>query len=109
MLDIQKLKLEVYALCDDTINWFTKKKDEYVHLNKSEFIDTMKIKYEYLYNNSVTLFDRCIIGDLNIQQLDFILEMLNKINNGADFHTTSVAVGQKLVDVYVKPLIDTKE
>ena len=31
--------------------------------------------------------------------------MIDKVNNGQDYQTASQEVGQKLVDVYVKPLI----
>ena len=48
-------------------------------------------------------------GDLNLQQLTFMLQMIEKVNRGADYQTTSTEVGQRLVDVYVKPLIENKE
>ncbi len=106
MLDIQKIKTEVYSLCDDTKNWLLNR--DYKSLNKDEFTERMKFKYEYLYSNSSTLFERCILGDLNTQQLEFMLQMIEKVNGGADYHTTSTEVGQRLVDVYVMPLIENK-
>jgi hypothetical protein len=107
MLDTQKIKFEVDGLCIDTRKWHSKR--EFRDLNLEEFTDAMKLKYEYLYTNSSTLFERCMKGDLNLQQLTFMLQMIEKVNRGADYQTTSTEVGQRLVDVYVKPLIENKE
>jgi len=107
MLDTQKIKSEVDGLCTDTRKWHSKR--EFSDLNLEEFTDAMKAKYEYLYSNSSTLFERCMKGDLNLQQLIFMLQMIEKVNRGADYQTTSTEVGQRLVDVYVKPLIENKE
>lgn len=107
MVDTQQIKLNVCALCSDTSAWVTNK--NFKNLTKCEFTEQMKTKYINLYNSSSTLFERCISGDLNTQQLTFMLEMIDKVNGGADYHTTSVEVGQKLVDIYVKPLIENKD
>jgi hypothetical protein len=77
-------------------------------MNREQFVEVMKAKYEYLMTNSATLFERVMQGDLNMAQLDYMLAMIDKVNNGADYHDTSVEVGQKLVDVYVKPMLDKK-
>ena len=82
---------------------------EIVDSNYDEFTEVMKSKYEYLYSNSSTLFERSMKGDLNMQQLNFMLDMIEKVNAGADYQTTSTVVGQRLVNIYVKPLIDDKE
>ena len=107
MLDTQKIKSEVDSLCNDTRKWHSKR--EFSDLNLEEFTDAMKAKYEYLYTNSSTLFERCMKGDLNLQQLTFMLQMIEKVNRGADYQTTSTEVGQRLVDVYVNQLIENKE
>ena len=107
MLDTEKIRKEVNDLCTDTRKWHSKR--EFGDLNIDEFTEAMKGKYEYLYTNSSTLFERSMKGDINMQQLNFMLEMIAKVNAGADYHTTSTVVGQRLVDVYVKPLIDDKE
>ncbi len=106
MLDTSKLKSEVNALSVDTRAWHSKR--DFRDMDRSQFVDAMKIKYEYLFTNSATLFERVMQGDLNMQQLDYMLSMIDKVNEGADYHNTSVEVGQKLVDVYVKPLLDKK-
>ena len=107
MLDTQKIKFEVDSLCEDTRKWHSKR--EFRDMNIEEFTNTMKEKYEYLFTNSSTLFERCMKGDLNLQQLSFMLTMIEKVNAGADYQATSTEVGQRLVDVYVKPLIENKD
>lgn len=107
MLDTQKIKTEVTSLAADTRNWHSKR--EFKDMDKDQFVEAMKAKYEYLFTNSATLFERVMQGDLNMGQLEYMLSMIERVNGGADYHTASVAVGQKLVDVYVKPLIDKKD
>lgn len=104
MLDTQKIKSEVEGLRNDTIHWYHKR--IYIDKNKEEFTIEMKSKYEYLFTNSSTLFERCMQGDLNMQQLNYMLAMIEKVNSGADYQTTSTEVGQHMVDIYVKPLLD---
>ena len=104
MLDTSKLKTEVNALGVDTRAWHSKR--EFRDMDREQFVEAMKVKYEYLFTKSATLFERVMQGDLNMQQLDYMLAMIDKVNEGADYHDTSVEVGQKLVDVYVKPMLD---
>jgi hypothetical protein len=107
MVDTQKIKTEVKGLCDDAQLWYYKyKNSNNIATAKIEFKEEMKKKYEYLYTNSSTLFERCILGELNIQQLNYILSMIEKVNSGADYKTTSTEVGQHMVDIYVKPLLE---
>ncbi len=106
MIDTIKLKSEVEALGADTRIWHAKR--DFKDMGREEFVEAMKIKYEYLFTNSATLFERVMQGDLNMQQLDYMLSMLDKVNRGADYHETSVEIGQKLVDIYVKPILDKK-
>lgn len=106
MVDTIKLKTDINALGADTRSWHSKR--DFRDMDRTEFVDAMKVKYEYLFTNSATLFERVMQGDLNIQQLDYMLAMIDKVNSGSDYHKTCVEVGQKLVDVYVKPLLDKK-
>jgi hypothetical protein len=105
MLDTNKIKLEVINLLNDTNAW-KHKRGEYRELNNTEFINEMKTKYIYLFENSSTLFESCINGGINIQQLEYMLNMIDKLNNGADYHKTSIAIGQQLVDTYITPVIN---
>jgi hypothetical protein len=106
MLDTSKLKTEVHGLGADTRAWHYKR--DFRDMDREQFVEVMKVKYEYLMTNSATLFERVMQGDLNMGQLDYMLAMIDKVNNGANYHDTSVEVGQKLVDVYVKPMLDKK-
>lgn len=106
MLDTSKLKIEVNGLGADTRAWHSKR--EFRDMDREQFVEAMKAKYEYLFTNSPTLFERVMQGDLNMGQLDYMLGMIDKVNNGADYHDTSVEIGQKLVDIYVKPMLDKK-
>ena len=98
---------EVLSLMTDTRMWIAKR--EITHITKEQFVEEMKSKYDYLYTNSSTLFERCIEGDLNMEQFKYMISMLEKVNAGKDYQKVSQEVGQKLVDVYVKPLISDKK
>ena len=104
MVDTVKIKNEVLELSKDTQKW-QMQNGEYRSMTKEIFVDLMKTKFDYLYTNSSTLFDRCVMGDLNMEQFNYILTMLDKVNSGKDFQSASKEVGQKLVDIYVKPLL----
>jgi len=107
MLDTSKLKTEVAGLGADTRAWHSKR--DFRDMNREQFVEAMKSKYEYLFTNSATLFERVMQGDLNMGQLDYMLGMIDKVNNGADYHDASVQVGQKLVDIYVKPILEEQK
>lgn len=106
-IDTIKLKEQVYGLIEDMHSWHFKR--NYRDLNKENFVEEMKKKYEYLYSNSQTLFESTLRGDLNFQQFEYMLTMLNKVNNGEDYNKVSQEIGQKMVDIYVKPMIEKKE
>ena len=107
MVDTGKIKSEVIELSKETRKW-QMQNGEYRGMTKEIFFELMKTKYDYLYTNSSTLFDRCVMGDLNMEQFNYMLKMLDEVNAGKDYQTVSQAVGQKLVDIYVKPLIEDK-
>ena len=107
MVDTVKIKSEVMELSNETRKW-QMQNGEYRSMTKENFIEIMQNKYNYLYTNSSTLFERCVMGDLNMEQFNYMLKMLDEVNAGKDYQTISQAVGQKLVDIYVKPLIEDK-
>jgi hypothetical protein len=106
MLDTTQIKTEVLALMEDTRKWCSQ--GYYIDYSKIEFSNEMSEKYIYLYTNSKTLFERCIQGDINLNYLDYILEMIQKVNSGSNYNNVSQEVGQKMVDIYVKPMLDKK-
>ena len=107
MVDTVILRKEVKELNDETRKWQLKR-PEYREMSIETFTEEMKIKYEYLYTNSSTLFERCVKGDLNMEEFNYMVNMIDKVNSGKDYQAVSQEVGQKLVDIYVKPLIGEK-
>ena len=104
MINPVQIKEEVLNLMSDTRIWHSQR--DFKGMTREVFIDEMKTKYNYLFTNSSTLFDRCIVGDLNIEQFNYMINMLKKVNEGKDYQQASAEVGQKLVDIYVNPLIN---
>ena len=104
MVDTLKIKSEVMELSKETQKW-QMQNGKYQSMTKENFIEIMQNKYNYLYTNSSTLFERCVIGDLNMEQFNYMVNMIEKVNSGKDYQAVSQEVGQKLVDIYVKPLI----
>ena len=109
MVDTKLIRAEVSGLMSDTRIWSLKKTTDYTKVSKEQYIIDMQTKYNYLYMNSTTLFERCLAGVINMQQFEFMLSMLEKVNAGNDYQTVSQQVGQQLVDIYVKPLIETND
>jgi hypothetical protein len=107
MIETAIIRKEVSQLMDETRKWQTKR-PEYRDMNIETFTEQMKVKFDYLNKNSSTLFERCVKGDLNLEQFNYMITMIDKVNNGQDYQAVSQEVGQKLVDVYVKPLIKDK-
>ena len=108
MINTAIIRKEVSRLMDETRKWQTKR-PEYRDMSIEIFTEEMKVKFEYLHTNSSTLFDRCVKGDLNMEQFNYMITMIDKVNSGQDYQSASQEVGQKLVDIYVKPLIDDKD
>lgn len=107
MIDTTTIRTQVSNLCLDTLKWKTG--DEYNNLNKAQFIENMRVKYEYLNTNSKTLFEKCIDGSMDSSRLEQMLSMIDKVNGGKDYFTASQEIGQSLTDHYVKPLVDKLE
>jgi hypothetical protein len=107
MVETAIIRKEVSQLMDETRKWQTKR-PEYRDMSIETFTEQMKVRFDYLNTNSSTLFERCIKGDLNLEQFNYMITMIDKVNNGQDYQAASQEVGQKLVDVYVKPLIQDK-
>ena len=107
MVETYIIRKEVSQLLDETRKWQSKRL-EYRDISIELFTEQMQSRFEYLFTNSSTLFERCIKGDLNMEQFNYMITMIDKVNSGKDYHTASTEVGQKLVDIYVKPLIEDK-
>ena len=75
---------------------------------KEQFTEKMQETYSYLYQHSLTLFEKCIDNTIDLPRLEQMLTMLDKVNQGYNLHNASVEIGQSLTDHYVKPLIEKK-
>ena len=106
-IDTIKLRQEVNELFNESRNWQLKR-PEYHDISIELFTEKMKLKYDYLNTNSSTLFEQCIKGELNMEQFKYMMNKLDEVNAGKDYNKASQEVGQKLVDIYVKPLIGEK-
>ena len=64
-------------------------------------------KYNYLYKNVNSIFNGCLKGEMDINVLTYMINQAKNIkNNKISQEDASVKIGEKLVDTYVKPLID---
>jgi len=52
-----------------------------------------------------TLFQYAVRTDFDVKQFEMMIGMLDKMGAGMSQHQASIAVGQHLVDKYVKPMI----
>jgi hypothetical protein len=52
-----------------------------------------------------TLFQYAVRTDFDVKQFEMMMGMLDKMGAGMTQHQASIAIGQKLVDKYVKPMI----
>ena len=52
-----------------------------------------------------TLFQYAVRTDFDVKQFEMMVGMLDKMGAGMTQHKASIAIGQKLVDKYVKPMI----
>ena len=51
MIDTSKLKTDINALGVDTRAWHSKR--DFRDMDRTEFVEAMKTKYEYLFTNSL--------------------------------------------------------
>jgi len=107
MIHTQKIRQQVTSLLNDVLDWKTGNNNN--HLNKEEFTNEMKNKYTYLFEKSNTLFEKCLDGTMDLQRLEQMLQMIERVKGGYDFNSASVDIGQSLTDHYVKPLIENKK
>jgi hypothetical protein len=74
------------------------------------FESEMNGKYVYLKNNSGTIFNSCIKGDMNLKVLTYMIVQAKELKkNNISNHDASVNVGQVLVDTFVKPKLDKEK
>ena len=85
-------------------------KKSYQNLILDQFKHKLKKKYNNLSTKFPTIFEKTINGTMDMNRLKFMLNMINKVNNNEiTEHNASVQIGEKLVNEYVKPMIDKLE
>jgi hypothetical protein len=76
-------------------------------LSENEFVKKIEKDYARVKENFPTIFDKVMMGTLELDRLEFMLKMIGEIKNKkVSKHEASVVVGQELVDNIVKPTLD---
>lgn len=105
MPDTSYILEEVKEMRNRIILYKTKKIDR--NLKESEFTKKLENDYHKLYDNFPTIFQKVMLGTLELDRLEFMLKMVGDIKkNKVSKHEASVVVGQELVDNIVKPSLD---
>ena len=80
----------------------------------NKFKTRIETEFSEFSQSHPQIFRLCLEGFFDnhaaLQQLDQFINMSEKVHSGEiDKHDASVAIGEKLVNQYVKPLIDEKD
>ena len=79
------------------------------HLTEDQFTSKLEKNYSKLYENFPSIFEKVMMGTLEISRLEFMLKMIQDIKKKkVTKHEASVVVGQELVDNIVKPELNSK-
>jgi hypothetical protein len=77
------------------------------HLSMEQFKEKLDRDYKRLKDNFPSIYDKTLIGTLELERLEFMLKMANEIKTSKiTRHQASVVVGQELVDNIVKPTLE---
>tara|TARA_B100001964_G_C13853905_1_gene431375 strand:- start:120 stop:497 length:378 start_codon:yes stop_codon:yes gene_type:complete len=109
MIDPVKVRQDVNGIINERKRW--KNNEDYHGFTKKEFGQVMVSKYPYLSDNSRTMFEKCIDGEMEqpdqMEKLEYMLSMLERVQgNQHSYENVSKEIGQKFADEYVKPLVD---
>lgn len=103
--DYDKILKEANNLLSDYNNYSNKK--DFKNESYDSFKEIMIKKYEYLHNEVNSIFIQCIEGNMDIKILKFMITQAKEIQkNNISNHDASVKVGEKLVDKFIKPMLD---
>ena len=80
------------------------------HLTEDQFTSKLEKDYSKLYENFPSIFEKVMMGTLEISRLEFMLKMIQDIKKKkVTKHEASVVVGQELVDNIVKPELNNRK
>ena len=75
-----------------------------------EFEEQMKEEYPHFAEFYPEIFKSVVQGSLDMTMFNYMISMLRQMEKGKiNERNASIAVGQVLVDKYVKPLVDDDE
>lgn len=104
MLDKKLIKSQISDIIKSYNAW--KNGDDFHGFTDDEFKTVMEAKYDYLLQNSSTLFKKALEGSVDMTFLNKMFEMMDKIDNGkVSYFDGSRQIGEILTDHYVKPLL----
>lgn len=105
--DTSGLIEEVKEMKNRIVLYHMKKNDR--HLTEEQFIKKIEKDYKNLYDNFPNIFQKVMLGTLEIERLEFMLKMVGEVKTKKlSKHEASVVVGQELVDNIVKPNLEKK-
>ena len=105
MTDTSYIIEDVREMRNKIILYKTKKINR--NLKEEEFTSKLERDYKKLYDNFPTIFQKVMLGTLELERLEFMLKMIGEVKtNKLSKHEASVVVGQELVDNIVKPNLD---
>ena len=75
--------------------------------SEEEFEKKMQEEFHDLNKKQPSIFKMCMEGSMDVERLTFMINMIKKVkSNNISEHDASVQVGQRLVDEFVKPIIE---
>lgn len=109
MCDPTAIELQVTYLINDRNDYFAKRIDRDVSL--PDFISKMKVKYDYLYTGSKTLFDKVMAGEFDKPEsrarLQQMLALMRSIHEGKRTQKDADMIfGKVMADKYVMPIVN---
>ena len=79
-------------------------------MNLAAFEDEMRETHAHFAEHYPEIFKSVVAGTMEMNMFKYMISMLRNMERGnINEKNASIAVGQVLVDKYVKPLIDDKE
>ena len=78
--------------------------------NKTGLEDYLDKKFSDLKKDKLPIYNMCLNGTMDFSRLEYMINMAKNVkNNTISKHNAAVEVGQRLVDEFVKPKLDSKD
>ena len=85
-------------------------KTKFNELSFNEFYEAMKTQYKYIATNLPPIFEKVVVGSLDIDILTFMIKKAKALQeNKIDKYNADLAVGHKIADTIVKPLMEKEK